>query len=94
MTIFIFLAFIAVFVCILFQTAWFKGKLGEFFVSAMFKIRLPKEQYEIIHNVTLPTENGTTQIDHIVFSIFGIFVVETKNMKGWIFGDEKQKLWT
>ncbi|WP_456430942.1 NERD domain-containing protein, partial [Nitratifractor sp.] len=24
----------------------------------------------------------------------GIFVVETKNMKGWIFGDEKQKYWT
>jgi hypothetical protein len=60
----------------------------------MFKIRLPKEQYEVIHNVTLPTEDGTTQIDHIVLSIYGIFVVETKNMKGWIYGGEKQKLWT
>ena len=45
-------------------------------------------------NVTLPTENGTTQIDHIIVSRFGVFVVETKNMKGWIFGSPSQKIWT
>jgi len=45
---------------------------------------LPKEQYTVLHNITLPTDDGTTQIDHIVVSRFGVFVVETKNMKGWI----------
>jgi len=44
--------------------------------------------------VTLPTEDGTTQIDHILVSSKGIFVLETKNMKGWIFGSEKQRQWT
>ncbi|GAA5217196.1 NERD domain-containing protein [Corallincola platygyrae] len=39
-------------------------------------------------------EEGTTQIDHIFVSRFGIFVVETKNMRGWIFGSEKQATWT
>jgi len=39
-------------------------------------------------------EQGTTQIDHIIVSKYGIFVVETKNMKGWIFGSENQKQWT
>ena len=48
----------------------------------------------MIKNVTLPTADGTTQIDHIVVSEFGIFVIETKNMKGWIYGSEYQKLWT
>ncbi|CCK80600.1 putative nuclease [Desulfobacula toluolica Tol2] len=48
----------------------------------------------MIKNVTLPTEDGTTQIDHIIVSKYGIFVVETKNMKGWIFGSERQKMWT
>jgi len=44
--------------------------------------------------VTLPTDNGTTQIDHILVSKFGVFVIETKNMKGWIFGSANQKQWT
>ena len=30
----------------------------------------------------------------VLLSPFGIFVIETKNMKGWIFGSEKQKTWT
>jgi restriction system protein len=44
--------------------------------------------------VTLPTEDGTTQIDHIIVSRYGVFVIETKNMKGWIFGSAQQKTWT
>ncbi|WP_163009979.1 nuclease-related domain-containing protein, partial [Pseudomonas viridiflava] len=44
--------------------------------------------------VTLDTADGTTQIDHVFISPFGIFVLETKNMSGWIFGREKQPQWT
>ncbi len=47
-----------------------------------------------MRDVTLPTSDGTTQIDHIIVSIYGIFVIETKNMKGWIFGSENQATWT
>lgn len=47
-----------------------------------------------INNVTIPTPNGTTQIDHVIVSRYGVFVVETKNMDGWIFGDEKNSQWT
>ena len=76
------------------KTAWFKGIIGEFIVNVSAKLLLDKEKYHLIKNVTLPTENGTTQIDHIIVSKYGIFVVETKNMKGWIFGNEKQRTWT
>lgn len=78
----------------LLKSPWFKGKWGEFQIALLFKLFLPKEQYTVIHNITLPTEDGTTQIDHIVVSRYGIFVVETKNMKGWIFGSEFQDTWT
>jgi len=71
-----------------------KGILGEFFVNLAINIRLDKKKYHLLKNVTLPTEDGTTQIDHIIVSQYGIFVIETKNMKGWIFGDEHQKMWT
>jgi len=77
-----------------FKSAWFKGKMGEFVINYSAKLLLDKKRYHLIKNVTLPTEDGTTQIDHIIVSIFGVFVIETKNMKGWIFGDQNGKMWT
>lgn len=79
---------------IVIKSAWFKGVLGEWQVNLLIKFFLDKNEYHLIKNVTLPTEDGTTQIDHIIVSKYGIFVVETKNMKGWIFGSENQKQWT
>ena len=38
--------------------------------------------------------DGTTQIDHVLVSRYGIFVIETKHYSGWIFGDQKSKRWT
>lgn len=36
----------------------------------------------------------STQVDHIIVSPYGIFVIETKNHKGWVFGDIKSSVWT
>ncbi|EIA1300435.1 NERD domain-containing protein, partial [Vibrio vulnificus] len=77
----------------IFKSRWFKGVFGEFLVNKLLS-QLPDSDYTLVRNVTLPTDDGTTQIDHIVVSRFGIFVVETKNMKGWIFGSKSQKQWT
>src|SRR5699024_1222496 len=77
-----------------FKTPWFKGLAGETVVKLVAKLRLPADTYYPIHNITLPTPDGTTQIDHVFVSRFGIFVVETKNMKCWIFGAEHQAQWT
>ena len=84
---------IFIFVVII-KSAWFKGVLGEWQVNLLIKFFLDKDKYHLIKNVTLPTEDGTTQIDHIIVSKYGIFVVETKNIKGWIIGSENQKQWT
>lgn len=77
-----------------FQTPIGKGIWGEFVVNMMARRFLDKEKYHLIKNVTLPIEAGTTQIDHIIVSQYGVFVIETKNMKGWIFGSKNQKSWT
>lgn len=79
---------------VLFRTAWFKGVAGEFIVNLSARLFLDKEKYHLIKNVTLPTADGSTQVDHIIVSRYGVFVVETKNMKGWIFGGANQKTWT
>lgn len=78
----------------LLKSPWFKGVLGEFQVNLFLKLFLSKDKYHLIKNVTLPTEDGTTQIDHVLVSQYGVFVIETKNMKGWIFGSAHQKQWT
>lgn len=72
----------------------FKGFVGELMVNVGAVLMLDKHQYRIIKDVTLPVDDGTTQIDQIVVSEFGVFVVETKNMKGWIFGSADQPMWT
>ncbi len=76
------------------KSAWFKGKSGEFIVNLSAKFFLDNKTYCLIKNVTLPTEDGSTQIDHVIISKYGVFVVETKNMNGWIFGGMNQKMWT
>ena len=48
----------------------------------------------LLNNVTLPTAEGTTQIDHILVADTGIFVIETKHYQGWIFGNPKESQWT
>ncbi|MGM0783758.1 MAG: NERD domain-containing protein [Pseudomonadota bacterium] len=78
----------------IFKSRWFKGLFGEAFVKLIAKLRLPAYEYRDIHNVTLATTDGTTQIDHVLVSPYGIFVIETKHMSGWIFGSEKQAQWT
>lgn len=72
-----------------------KGRMGEELVIKGLEKHLDPNEYSIINDVSLPLEDGgTTQIDHIVVSRFGIFVIETKNMSGWIFGNDKQAKWT
>ena len=71
-----------------------KGKKGERIVNRQARKLLDNNKYQLLENVTLPTVGGTTQIDQLIISIYGVFVVETKNMTGWIFGSPKQRIWT
>ena len=69
-----------------------KGKLGERSVAKRLK-RLDKNKYKVINDVILKTSRGTSQIDHLVVSNYGIFVIETKNYQGWIVGSENTDNW-
>ena len=73
-----------------------KGRFGEVLVSKATLRRLDPGRYKVFDDLVLPRPDGrgTTQIDHVVASPFGIFVIETKNFAGWIFGDENARHWT
>jgi predicted RNA-binding Zn-ribbon protein involved in translation (DUF1610 family) len=69
-----------------------KGVIGEKSISSILYF-LDKSKYKVINNIVLKKNNKTSQIDHVVISDFGIFVVETKNYKGWIIGNENSEHW-
>ncbi|QOD12176.1 NERD domain-containing protein [Psychrobacter sp. 28M-43] len=73
----------------------FKGFLGETIINVAMWLKLEKNVYHRLNGITLPRgSGGSTQIDHIIVSVYGIFVIETKNYKGWIYGSENQRQWT
>ncbi|MEK5038345.1 NERD domain-containing protein [Sporosarcina sp. FSL K6-3457] len=70
-----------------------KGAVGEWQVNRVLSTLGPN--YSLFHDIYVPnSERGTTQVDHVVTSPYGIFVIETKHYQGWIFGKENQKYWT
>ncbi len=72
----------------------FTGWLGELKTVFAQKLFLQSSDYIDLNNVTIRARRGTTQIDHVIISRYGVFVVETKNMSGWIFGREHDPFWT
>ncbi len=72
-----------------------KSKIGELYVRIYLRFSLARTEYTILNNITVPlTDGGTAQFDHIIIAKYGIFVIETKNISGRIFSNEKHKRWT
>lgn len=71
------------------------GKEGERIVRKLLR-KLPRKKYRFLNDIMLKTHGGNismTQIDHVVVSVYGIFVVETKNYQGIITGSERAVRW-
>ena len=79
----------------IFDSEWM-GKRGEKLTERELKlVQLFGRKGKVLRNVYLPKENGeTSEIDVIFITKKGIFVFESKNYSGWIFGDEKNRYWT
>ena len=75
-----------------------RGNVGEWQGANILK-QLNPEQFVILNDIMFEKQQAksgeipTTQIDHIVVSIYGIFVIETKNYAGKIYGTEKSQKW-
>ncbi len=67
---------------------------GEALVCLELQANFPGPDYHLLNHITLKLKDGTTQIDHILVSRFGVFVIETKDYKGWIFANAKHATWT
>lgn len=70
-----------------------KGLYGEY--QSFIKLERIKGNNKILTNVYVPKDNGeTTEIDLVYIHETGIYVLESKNYSGWIFGNENNKYWT
>jgi restriction system protein len=76
------------------RTPAVKGWTGEMVIHLLLRTMLDRRRYLMFHNLILPTPDGTTQVDHVIVSRHGIFVIETKHFSGWIFGSERNRTWT
>ncbi len=70
-----------------------RGKQGEREVARRLKC-LPQKHYIVLNDLMLMMGQALTQIDHVVVSVYGIFVIETKNYQGEIHGRERGREWT
>ena len=83
--------FFIVLIYLAFNRKKITGKLGEKIVGLNLK-KLPDE-YRIFNDVYIQENGFSTQIDHLVISPYGIFVIETKNYKGDIYGVSCKSPW-
>lgn len=71
-----------------------KGKMGERIVAQELT-RLKRKETVVLNDILLPASEGrTSQIDHLVISTRGIFLIETKSHAGGITGSEHTQYWT
>jgi hypothetical protein len=79
----------------IFDANW-KGKRGEKLTERELNlVKFFGRDGKVLRNVYVPKANGeTSEIDVVFITQKGIFVIESKNYSGWIFGDEKSSYWT
>lgn len=79
-------------ICLIFEKN-IVGKAGEHWAKK--ELEKLNDDYLIINDLMIKTkDNKTHQIDHLVISKYGIFVIETKQWNGYIIGNDYDKKWT
>ncbi|HET7627138.1 MAG TPA: nuclease-related domain-containing protein [Bacillales bacterium] len=71
-----------------------KGELGEYKIDIQLA-QLPKD-CEFISDLMIKnakSRSGFSQVDHVIVTPFGLFVIETKNYQGKIYGNRERKKW-
>lgn len=68
------------------------GFMGEFWVRQALR-KLNTKDYLVLNDIMFEGDGKTHQIDHVVVSKYGIFVIETKQYNGYVTGSEYDNNW-
>ena len=88
-----FLLLFVLFFYLKFKPSVIKGRFGERIIAKKLA-KLDKRKYHVMNDIKFNIKGKYSQIDHIVVSDYGVFVIETKNYKGTITGFERSENWT
>ncbi|WP_080802912.1 NERD domain-containing protein [Arabiibacter massiliensis] len=79
----------------IFDAEWI-GRRGEKLTERELKlVKLFGRDGKVLRNVYVPKDNGeTSEIDVLFITQKGVFVIESKNFSGWVFGNEADRSWT
>jgi hypothetical protein len=69
-----------------------KGLSGEYFTYRVLQ-KVPGEHKTVLNTYLPNSKGGTTEIDLVFIHETGIYVIESKNYSGWIFGKESERNW-
>ena len=70
-----------------------KGAFGEVRVDLTLG-RFTNDSCFTVRDLLLVRDGKSTQIDNILFTTKKVYVIESKNYSGWIYGSETGKSWT
>lgn len=71
-----------------------KGRFGEYQIYRRLSF-YERKGAGLLFNCYLPkSSGGTTEIDAVMVHTSGIYVFESKNYSGWVFGRETDRMWT
>ena len=73
------------------------GGLGEYLIEYGIEHGKLPGRIEVFRNVLVPRKKGPTdesEVDVLLLHETGLYVIESKNYSGWIFGSEGQRQWT
>lgn len=87
--------------CSVTKTHWYhflslpclKGTVGELYVNHRLSFLQSTQSARVLYDVIIPNRRRTAQIDHIVISHSGVFVIETKTYSNNIYGRAKDDYW-
>lgn len=71
----------------------YRGDIAESRVRRLLATGLERNLYTVFNGLVLPSGGGTVPIDHVIVAKFGIFVIESVDVRGWISGGEFQEQW-
>ena len=76
-----------------YENGFDKGEAGEWAIEYALRRTLPSDIY-ILRNLYIPYKDIVTEVDLVLLHETGIYVFESKNYSGWIFGNKTNKQWT
>ncbi|MFJ5764019.1 nuclease-related domain-containing protein [Lysinibacillus sp. NPDC093210] len=79
----------------MFKVIFDKGRYGEYLTSRIIE-KYALKSHKQLFNVYIQKKNSNdwTEVDLVFIDRTGLYVIESKNYSGWIFGNENQSQWT